>query len=78
VRLQPARVDSGLCRCPRVVVPTWWEWNDRSGSEELTGSPGGYSEPFPRSGTTISNGRPSREPPEGCYMIATLHTGMLR
>ena len=27
-----------------------WKWNDRSGSEELTGSPGGYSEPFPRPG----------------------------
>ena len=54
MRLQPARVDSGLCRCPRVVVPTWWEWNDRSGSEELTGSPGGYLEPFPRSETGVS------------------------
>jgi hypothetical protein len=54
VRRQPAQVDSGLCRCPRAVVPTWWEWNERSGSEELTGSPGGYLEPFPRSGTTIS------------------------
>ena len=53
MRRQPAQDDSGLYRRPRVVVPAWWEWNARSGSEELTGSPGGYLEPFPRSETGV-------------------------
>lgn len=47
-RYLPGPGDSWLHRCPRVVVFTGWEWNDRSGSKELTGSPGGYLEPFPR------------------------------